>query len=249
MALKQWMLKNIPDNQPSSLSHEDQSKVMGIHQAWIVFLDLFEHEVALLREVMDTVNAARQHDTIYPPPEHVHRWSYLLDDPHAVRVVILGQDPYPDGSACGLAFGTLPGRAAPPSLLNVYRELSRTNANFRAPSHGCLDAWCRHGVLLLNTVFTVVRGKPGSHRHLGWQQLSERIIRRLSTHREHLVFMLWGVDAQSREYLIDKNKHLILKSCHPSPRNTQKSFVGNDHFKLANEYLHEHGRGTIDWSL
>ncbi|AEV80957.1 uracil-DNA glycosylase [Saimiriine betaherpesvirus 4] len=248
MALKQWMLKHIPDNQPSSLSPDEQSRLFGIHPSWITFLDLFEHETALLKSVVDTVRLARQTETIYPAPEHVHRWSHL-NEPQSVRVIIVGQDPYHDGSASGVAFGTFPGRQTPASLINVFRELSRTIMNFQPPNHGCLDAWCRQGVLLLNTVFTVVRNKPGSHRHLGWQQLSERIIRQLSETREHLVFMLWGAEAQTREYLIDKTKHLVLKSCHPSPRNTQKSFVGNDHFTLTNNYLQEHGQHTIDWNL
>ncbi|QQL10076.1 Cy146 [Cynomolgus cytomegalovirus] len=247
MALKQWMLENIPDNKACMLNHDEQTRLLSVSKEWLVFLNIPSHDLDLLRETVDAVARARQSDTVYPPPEHVHRWSYLCA-PNNVYVVIVGQDPYCDGSASGVAFGTLPGQVAPPSLQNVYRELCRTVAGFQRPIGGCIDDWCRRGVLLLNTVFTVVRGQPGSHRHLGWQVLSERVISRLSECREHLVFMLWGAEAQTLECLINKSRHLILKAWHPSPKNT-KSFLGNEHFVLANEYLRKHHEKTIDWRL
>ncbi|AKI29747.1 uracil-DNA glycosylase [Mandrillus leucophaeus cytomegalovirus] len=248
MALKKWMLDNIPDNKPCVLSHDEQTRILSINKEWIVFLNIPSSDLALLQETVTAVQQARRRETVYPPPENVHRWSYLCA-PNDVYVVIVGQDPYCDGSASGVAFGTLPEQVAPPSLQNVYRELARTVDGFERPVGGCLDDWCRRGVLLLNTVFTVVRGQPGSHRHLGWQLLSERVIMRLSDCREHLVFMLWGAEAQSLEYLIDKNRHLILKACHPSPKNTTKTFVGNEHFVLTNAYLEKHHKRSIDWSL
>ncbi|AEV80461.1 uracil-DNA glycosylase [Cercopithecine betaherpesvirus 5] len=248
MALKQWMLDNIPDNKPCVLNYDEQSRLLSINKNWLVFLNIPSADLALLQETVAAVEQSRRRETVYPPPEHVHRWSYLCA-PDDVYVVIVGQDPYCDGSASGVAFGTLPGQIAPPSLQNVYRELARTVSNFETPVGGCLDDWCRRGVLLLNTVFTVVRGQPGSHRHVGWQLLSERVMMQLSDRREHLVFMLWGAEAQSLECLIDKRRHLVLKACHPSPKNTTKSFVGNQHFVLANEYLEQHHKKSIDWRL
>ncbi|AHJ85691.1 uracil-DNA glycosylase [Human betaherpesvirus 5] len=248
MALKQWMLANIADNKGSLLTPDEQARVFCLSADWIRFLSLPDHDTVLLRDTVAAVEGARQLEMVYPAPEHVHRWSYLCP-PEQVRVVIVGQDPYCDGSASGLAFGTLAGRPPPPSLNNVFRELARTVDGFQRPASGCLDAWARRGVLLLNTVFTVVHGQPGSHRHLGWQTLSNHVIRRLSERREHLVFMLWGADAHTCEYLIDRRRHLVLKSCHPSPRNTTRAFVGNDHFILANAYLNTHYRETMDWRL
>ncbi|AAM00744.1 uracil-DNA glycosylase [Panine betaherpesvirus 2] len=248
MALREWMLANIADNKGCMLNPDEQARVFCLSADWVRFLSLPEHDTALLRETVAAVESARQRGVVYPPPEHVHRWSFLCS-PERVRVVIVGQDPYCDGSASGLAFGTMMGKPPPPSLNNVFREVARTVDGFRRPTWGCLDAWCQRGVLLLNTVFTVVHGQPGSHRHLGWQTLSGRVIRRLSELREHLVFMLWGAEAQSCEYLIDRRRHLVLKACHPSPKNTSKSFVGNDHFVLANAYLDTHYQETIDWRL
>lgn len=253
MALRAWMLENIRDDRVHrGLSEETDvrdQRVLGIHESWLRFLDLSPGQIAHLKRVGELVSLDRARDVVYPEPDDVHRWSRLCD-PRRVRVVIVGQDPYPEGSASGLAFGTVPGGDVPPSLMNIFRELARTVDDFDIPSTGCLDAWCREGVLLLNSVFTVLRGRPGSHGHLGWQTLCDGVIRTLSDRRDGLVFMLWGTDAQRKEHLIDATRHLILKSAHPSPRaqSSKTPFLGNGHFASANEYLSRRG-DRVDWTV
>ncbi|AAK57160.1 T114 [Tupaiid betaherpesvirus 1] len=248
MALRAWMLANIPDEQRPTATEppEDQALWLEMDLRWVRFLRLSRFELDHLRRIVDAVRRDRERGhTVYPAPEDVHRWSRLCG-PEDVHVVIIGQDPYHDGSANGLAFATT-GDRIPPSLRNIFKELVRSVPGFEMPGSGCLDGWCEQGVLLLNSVFTVLRGRPGSHEHLGWQTLCDALIRQLSERREHLVFMLWGKLAQEKEYLIHPTRHLILRSCHPSPRVTSTSFVGNDHFRRANEYLLTHGSPAIRW--
>lgn len=166
-----------------------------------------------------------------------------------VEVVILGQDPYHGpGQAHGLSFSVKAGVAVPPSLQNIYKEI---HAEFGCPipRSGNLESWAQQGVLLLNASLTVEAHKANSHAKLGWQQFTDAVIHRLATQREHLVFMLWGKFAQSKEALIPAGKHLILKSAHPSPLSAHNGFFGNGHFKAANEYLVAHGKKPIDWRI
>ncbi|AFK83948.1 B114 [miniopterid betaherpesvirus 1] len=251
MALRTWMLENIMDDSrkiASSTNPADQAKLLGIDIEWLRFLQLDDVEFGKIKGVHDAVTRDRYRYVVYPAPENVHRWSRLCR-PGDVKAVIVGQDPYHDGSACGLAFGTVPGGKIPPSLGNIYKELTRSIVGFIAPSSGCLDAWCKEGVLLINSVFTVIKGKPGSHETLGWQLLCDKVIASVSKNNENVVFMLWGKHAQEKEYLIDGGKHLILKSSHPSPRvtSTRSPFVGNGHFATANEYLSRRGDIMINW--
>lgn len=253
MALRAWMLKNIPDDSDSTDVYRDvdiYADSLMIDREWLRFLTLDEFEVRRLQHVMELVTRDRQEGTVYPPPQDVHRWSQLCR-PDAVRVVILGQDPYHEGSASGLAFGTTQGRPIPPSLLNIFKELRRTVPGFSIPADGYLDPWCGQGVLLLNSVFTVIAGRPGSHGDLGWHLLCDKILRKISSRLRNVVFMLWGRFAHAKEYLLDSSKHLILKSCHPSPRvvSAKSPFLGNNHFVLANEYLVSHGRDPVDWTV
>lgn len=226
---------------------------LGIDRAWLEFLAMTPEQISELARIAARAEAERERGVrVYPERDDVHRWSRLCP-PKRVRVVIVGQDPYHDGSACGVAFGTTADRPPPPSLVTVFRELERSVPGFEAPRSGCLDAWCRQGVLLLNSVFTVAAGRPGSHEAFGWQMLSQRVVRALSERRRGLVFMLWGLRAQKKEPLIDASRHLILKSCHPSPRAQnparREPFVGNDHFVLANEYLaRQEGGRPVDWT-
>lgn len=253
MALRRWMMKNIAIHDVDYVAPagvlQKHAEALDLHESWMTFLKLPPEQVSDLFRITDRVDRERRSLTIYPAKEDVHRWSRLCF-PYDVRVVIVGQDPYHDGSACGLAFGTIRGHPSPPSLLTIFRELRRSIPGFVVPNSGCLDAWCREGVLLINTVFTVIKGRPGSHEHLGWQVLSDRVLRALSEQREGLVFMLWGQHAQKKEYLIDAKKHLILKSSHPSPRaqGAKNPFVGNNHFVLANEYLGRRGE-CVNWNV
>ena len=186
--------------------------------------------------------------TIFPPGALI--FNALDSTPlEQVKVVILGQDPYHGpGQAHGLCFSVQPGVPAPPSLQNIFKELKR-DLNLPVPGHGCLQSWAEQGVLLLNTSLTVEQGRAGSHANAGWQRFTDRIIELVSERRPHLVFLLWGAHAQSKQRLIDPTKHLILRSPHPSPLSAHRGFIGNGHFSQANRYLAQHGLTPIDWRL
>jgi uracil-DNA glycosylase len=167
----------------------------------------------------------------------------------AVKVVILGQDPYHGpGQAHGLSFSVLPGVPAPPSLQNILAELSR-DLGTRRPDHGCLLPWARQGVLLLNAVLTVEQGAAGSHQGKGWEGFTDACVAALDREREGLVFLLWGSHAQARGRQLDRRRHLVLEAPHPSPLSAHRGFIGCGHFSRANAYLAEHGKTPIDWQL
>jgi len=164
-----------------------------------------------------------------------------------VKVVILGQDPYHgDGQAHGLCFSVNDGVDFPPSLLNIFKEIER-DLGKPMPSSGNLIRWAQQGVLLLNATLTVQAHIAGSHQGRGWETFTDAVIRKLATEREQLVFMLWGSYAQQKGAFIDPNKHLVLKSVHPSPLSAYRGFIGNNHFSLANKYLKENGQSEINW--
>jgi uracil-DNA glycosylase len=166
-----------------------------------------------------------------------------------VKVVILGQDPYHGpGQAHGLCFSVPPGVDVPPSLVNVFKEIER-DLGVPRPGHGCLDAWARQGVLLLNAVLTVEGGRAGAHQGKGWEGFTDHIVEILSREREGLVFMLWGSYAQAKGKMIDTSRHRVLKAPHPSPLSAHRGFIGCGHFSKANEYLVRHGMTPIDWRL
>ncbi len=167
----------------------------------------------------------------------------------AVEVVVLGQDPYHGpGQAHGLCFSVPHGVAVPPSLQNIFEELRR-DLGVEPPAHGCLEHWARQGVLLLNSVLTVERGRAGSHQGRGWERFTDRVVEVLSERRRNLVFMLWGSYAERKGRIIDRARHLVLSSPHPSPLSAYRGFIGNGHFSAANNYLVEHGKTPIDWQL
>lgn len=166
-----------------------------------------------------------------------------------VKVVILGQDPYHgQGQAHGLSFSVPRGIAIPPSLVNIFKEINQdTGADI--PKHGNLQHWAEQGVLLLNAALTVEAHKANSHSKIGWHQFTDDVIRIVSEEREHVVFILWGSYARSKSVLIDKSKHLILESAHPSPLSAHNGFFGNRHFSKANAWLESKGLAPIDWSV
>lgn len=167
----------------------------------------------------------------------------------SVKVVILGQDPYHGpGQAHGLCFSVRPGVRIPPSLKNIYKELAADIA-FIPPQHGCLDYWAQQGVLLLNSVLTVETGNAASHQGKGWEKFTDRVVELLNAGRSGLVFVLWGNYAQKKGAMIDRDKHLVLSSVHPSPLSASRGFFGNQHFSRANEFLLAHGDSAIDWQL
>lgn len=186
--------------------------------------------------------------TIYPPGPQI--FAALDATPFdAVKVVILGQDPYHGpNQAHGLCFSVTPGVPPPPSLENIFAELHR-DLGLPRPDHGCLTPWARQGVLLLNAVLTVEHGLAASHQGKGWEAFTDAIVECLDREREHLVFMLWGSHAQAKGARVDTKRHLVLKAPHPSPLSAHRGFVGCAHFSRANRYLALHGITPIDWRL
>ena len=164
-----------------------------------------------------------------------------------VKVVIIGQDPYHgDGQAHGLCFSVADGVAFPPSLLNIFKEIER-DLGITKPTSGNLIRWAQQGVLLLNATLTVQAHAAGSHQGHGWETFTDAAIHKLASEKKGLVFMLWGSYAQKKGDFIDTNKHLVLKSVHPSPLSAYRGFIGNNHFSLANKYMKEKGLEEIQW--
>lgn len=179
------------------------------------------------------------------------RWFAALDETPLknLAVVILGQDPYPTpGHAHGLSFSVQRGVGIPRSLRNIYRELE-SDLGIAPASHGCLEAWAEQGVLLLNDTLTVESGQAGAHQKKGWSEFTDRIIDTINEQCEQVVFMLWGAHAQKKGARIDRGRHLVLESVHPSPLSARRGFFGCKHFSKANEYLKSHGKSPVDWSL
>jgi uracil-DNA glycosylase len=167
-----------------------------------------------------------------------------------VKVVILGQDPYHgENQAHGLSFSVQKGITIPPSLRNIYKELTTDIPGFVTPDHGNLTEWAEQGVLLLNASLTVSAGIPGSHQKKGWETFTDMVIKTLSDKKEGLVFILWGAFAQAKAELIDKTKHHIIKSPHPSPFSADRGFFGSKPFSKTNEILKKEGKKPIDWQI
>jgi uracil-DNA glycosylase len=186
--------------------------------------------------------------TIYPPGKQI--FSAFEYTPYAnVKVVIIGQDPYHNpGQAHGLSFSVPDGFPAPPSLMNIFKEIqSDLGINLSGKSN--LQKWAEQGVLLLNASLTVEANKPMSHSQAGWHLFTDAVIRKISATKEHVVFLLWGKFAQNKEQLIDGNKHKILKAAHPSPLSAYNGFFGCCHFSKTNQWLQEQGEKPIDWQL
>lgn len=186
--------------------------------------------------------------TIYPDMYDIYN-AFRYTDYNDVKVVILGQDPYHgEGEAHGLSFSVKPGIAIPPSLRNIYKELRDTLGCY-IPNNGYLEKWARQGVLLLNTSLTVIKDSPNSHRNIGWEIFTDKVIRLLNKREKPVIFLLWGSNAKSKSMLIDRSKHIVFMSVHPSPLSASRGFFGCNHFKLANEKLAELGETPIDWQI
>ena len=184
--------------------------------------------------------------TIYPPGKLIFN-AFNLCPFDKVKVVIIGQDPYHGpGQAHGLCFSVNDGIALPPSLQNIFKEI-HDDLGTPVPATGNLTRWAEQGVLLLNATLTVRAHSAGSHQRKGWEEFTDAVIRKLAEEREHLVFILWGSYAQKKGAFIDRNKHLVLTSVHPSPLSAYHGFFGNHHFSRANAYLQEHGEQPIAW--
>lgn len=215
-----------------------------MHESWKSFLKQ-EFQKPYFLELSDFLHQAYENTKVFPKKTQVFR--AFTTDLNAVKVVILGQDPYhTPGAAHGLAFSVPDSQPIPPSLLNIYKEIDNEYGSHLNQT-GNLKAWQEQGVLLLNNVLTVEAHKAGSHRGKGWETFTEATITFLNNKREHLVFMLWGRDARAKKSLIDTKKHLVLESPHPSPLSAHAGFFGNNHFQLANEYLKKHQISEISW--
>ncbi len=183
---------------------------------------------------------------VYPPAGKI--FAAFDNSPFKdTKVVIIGQDPYHGpGQANGLSFSVNPGIQIPPSLRNIFKEIS-TDTGAPIPSDGDLTRWARQGVLLLNATLTVREHQPRSHANLGWSEFTDAAVRAINEHGENVVFMLWGSDAIRKGSMIDRSKHLVLTAPHPSPLSASRGFFGCRHFSQANEYLKEHGKTPIVW--
>jgi uracil-DNA glycosylase len=190
----------------------------------------------------------REGKTIYPASHSIFN-AFKATPFNDVKVVILGQDPYHGvGQAHGLSFSVPKGVRTPPSLVNIFKEINR-DIGVPLADHGCLQSWAEQGVLLLNATLTVEQANAGSHQGQGWELFTDKVIEVLSDQREHVVFLLWGSYAQKKGRVIDQNKHLVLRSAHPSPLSAYRGFIGNGHFSATNEYLEKHGQSPIDWQV
>lgn len=189
---------------------------------------------------------SRPNNPCYPPGSRI--FAAFDNTPFdQVKVVIMGQDPYHGpGQANGLAFSVAPGVLIPPSLRNIFKEVS-DDTGAPIPADGDLTRWARQGVLLLNASLTVREHQPKSHSGIGWERFTEAAVRLLAEKRDHLVFLLWGSDAIRRGDFIDRSRHLVMTSVHPSPLSASRGFFGNHQFTRANEYLVAHGKTPIVW--
>jgi len=183
-------------------------------------------------------------------PASQHCFNALNSTPlDNVRVVILGQDPYHGpGQAHGLCFSVRPNVAIPPSLVNIFKEI-QDDLGIAPPDHGCLQPWAEQGVLLLNSVLTVVQGQAGAHQGKGWETFTDTVIETVNREREGVVFLLWGSYAKKKGQHIGRNKHLVLDGPHPSPLSAYRGFFGCKHFSKANDWLEQQGKPTVNWAL
>ena len=216
-----------------------------IEQSWKSKLAK-EFEQDYFAGLTDFVREDYRQYTIYPPGRLIFN-AFDLCPFEQVRVVILGQDPYHEpGQAHGLCFSVQEGVPLPPSLENIFREIRQDLGEEPLPS-GNLERWARQGVLLLNATLTVRAHRAGSHQNKGWERFTDAVVHRLAEEKQGLVFLLWGAYAQRKGEFIDSNRHLVLKSVHPSPLSAYRGFFGNHHFSKTNQYLQSQGLDPIDW--
>ena len=224
-------------------------KSIELEASWLVYLE-DEFKKPYMQELLDFLEAQKEEGKTILPKEELW-FSALNSTPlHQVKVVILGQDPYPTvGHAHGLCFSALPSvKPLPKSLINIYKELQDDLGidNFHTPY---LQPWAEQGVLLLNAVLTVEAGEANSHAGKGWEQFTDKIIETVNKECENVVFILWGAYAQKKGKYIDEHRHLIIKDPHPSPLSAYRGFWGSKPFSNVNNYLLEHKKNKIDWKL
>ena len=220
---------------------------MSVLLSWkeVLAEELEKPYIAELRQFLDEEYANR---TIYPDRAHIGS-AFQMTPFDKVKVVILGQDPYHgEGQAHGMSFSVKPGVAIPPSLRNMFKELS-TDLEVGSPMSGYLGKWAEQGVLLLNTVLTVRAGEANSHKGMGWETFTDAVIQKLSERHEPIIFVLWGRPAQSKIKWIDRTKHIVLEAPHPSPLSAHRGFFGSKPYSTMNAILESWGEKPIDFSL
>lgn len=205
-----------------------------------------EFDKPYFKQLADFVRNEYKSQTIYPRGSDIFK-AFDRCDLADIKVVIIGQDPYHGpGQANGLCFSVCDGIRFPPSLLNIFKEI-RDDLGKPIPVSGDLERWARQGVLLLNATLTVRANTPGSHQNKGWEEFTDAVIKKISSEKEGIVFLLWGAYAQKKGEIIDRSKHLVLMSAHPSPFSADRGFFGCRHFSKANAYLKSKGKDEIDW--
>lgn len=214
---------------------------------WDTILDS-EYHKEYFANIVKFVNEIYKEKTIFPPKTRILS-ALDITDYNDVKVVILGQDPYHGiGEANGLAFSVNDRVKIPPSLKNIYKEL-HDDLGIEIPNTGNLESWAKEGVLLLNSVLTVEKDKPASHKNIGWEIFTDSIIKKLNERDKPIVFILWGNFAKSKKELITNPKHLVLTSSHPSPFSVNYGFFGSKPFSKTNEFLRKNGIKEIDWTI
>ena len=220
---------------------------MLLNNKWTSFLEN-EMDLEYFVKLKQHIDKEYKSKTIFPKQENIFR-AFNLISPQKIKVVIIGQDPYHGiDQANGLAFSVSKECKIPPSLNNIFKELA-DDIGCAMPVNGELDKWSKEGVFLINSVLTVELSKANSHKNIGWEIFTDSVIKKLSTEFENIVFILWGNPSQKKEILIDNNKHLIIKSSHPSPLSSYRGFFGSKPFSKANEYLKTNAKKEINWCL
>ena len=219
-----------------------------INATWDKFLNE-EFQKPYFKELSEFLKREYRTKTIYPPKKEVFS-SFYFTDMDKVKVVILGQDPYHEpGQACGMCFAVKPGVRLPPSLQNIYKEIQDDLGVPMNYNNGYLVKWAKQGVLLINSVMTVEKGRANSHAGHGWETFTNNVIEKINTLDQPVVYLLWGNNARQKKQLITNPKHLILETVHPSPLSVYRGFFGCRHFSKANDFLVRNGAEPIDWRM
>ncbi len=234
---------SLEKNTPTSKKSE-----INIEPSWRARLDQ-EFEKPYMKDLQHFLKSQYKTGKIIYPSKDKYFAAFNFTPFKKTKVVILGQDPYHGpGQAHGLCFSVPQGEAIPPSLLNIYKEL-KADLKLTPVHHGNLESWAKQGVLLLNSVLTVENGKAAAHQKKGWEHFTDQVVRELNEGREHLVFILWGAYAQKKAAFVDRNKHFVIESPHPSPLSSHRGFFGSKPFSKTNDYLKQQGLAPINWQL
>lgn len=219
--------------------------MVKIEESWLQAIGE-QFDFPYFKKLASFVRSEYLNKKVFPPPGSIFR-AFDLCHFDKTKVVIIGQDPYHGkGQANGLCFGVNSDVSIPPSLQNIFKEI-KSDMGYSPKEDGDLSRWAKQGILLLNSTLTVQDGMPGSHQGKGWEEFTDRVIEKISKERVNVVFLLWGNYAKKKGGIIDRNKHFVLESAHPSPFSAHNGFLGNRHFSQTNSYLKKHGLSEIDW--